>query len=201
MGIFCHQNSHNGYSKSNSTNMFQKLYRHLEEVNANLRRQELAAETSGTYEKEILEQLQVLNARIESGKIALQGALKRPSPVFPIVILVVAILAIGAIVFLDLRVSDLTRGLAVSEDKANRQVELQIESTRKGRSLYSQQQEEAAQLSRLDSIIREQNQTILELKDLNKISVHTFVRLKNRIDHTDHLIRLRQSDSGGSRAF
>ena len=137
----------------------------------------------------------------KSGKQALQGALKRPSPVFPIVILVIAFLAIGAIVFLNLKVSDLTRGLAISEDKANQQVELQIESTRKGRSLYSQQQDEAAQLSRLDSIIREQNETILELKDLNKISVHTFVRLKNRIDQTDHLIRLRQSNSGDIRAF
>lgn len=145
--------------------------------------------------------MHVLNERIEFGKQALQGALKRPSPVFPIVILVIAFLAIGAIVFLNLKVSDLTRGLAISEDKANQQVELQIESTRKGRSLYSQQQDEAAQLSRLDSIIREQNETILELKDLNKISVHTFVRLKNRIDQTDHLIRLRQSNSGDIRAF
>jgi hypothetical protein len=58
--------------------MFQKLYGHLEEVNNNLRRQELAAETSSAYEKEILKQFQELNETIASGKEALLAAIKKP---------------------------------------------------------------------------------------------------------------------------
>jgi hypothetical protein len=177
--------------------MFQKLYRHLEEINTTLRRQEAAVGTSGIYEKEILQQLHVLNETIELAKKERQ-TVKSPSPVMPVAFLVMAFIAIGAIVVLNFQISDLTRNLANAQEKAIRQIQMEQANTGDRQNQLRQQKQGAAQLTRLDSIVSQQNQAILELKDLNKISVHTYIRLKSRIDQSDHFIRLLKSDSGQS---
>lgn len=165
-------------------------------MNDNLRRQELAAGTSSTYEREILGQLSSLNETVKSAKQDLRRGEKRPSPVLPIIIVSMVGVAVGAVVFMNVQLSELTRRLIDSGKKDNHKIELQSEATRDRQELHRQQKIEAAQLATLDSIIIQENQALLELKTLNKISVRTFIRLNNRIDQTNHLIQMRETDTG-----
>lgn len=176
--------------------MFQKLYRHLEEMNDNLRRQGLAAGTSSTYEKEILEQLSSLNETVKSAKLDLRRGVKKPSSVLPIITVSMVGVAVGAVVFMNLQLSELSHRLIDRGEKDNHKIELQSEATRDRQELHRQQKIEAAQLTTLDSIIIQESQALLELKALNKISVRTFIRLNNRIDQTNHLIQMREIDTG-----
>ena len=183
----------------NQPNMFQKLYKHLEEVNSTLRRQELAAGTSSTYEKEIIKQLQHLNETIKAGQrdspLASPLAVKKRGRLIPVVIAALACVAVGAIVVLGFRLSDLTRAFVNTQEKASRQSQTQREYSLEQENLHTRQLDVTAQITRLDSIISQENQALMELKELNKASVHTFMRLRYRMDRTDHLIRSMQGDS------
>lgn len=182
--------------------MFQKLYRHLEEVNGSLeevnstlRRQETAAGNAGAYDKEILQQLQQLNENAKLAQKELKQAARKPSRAYSIVLLLMICLALGEITFLHIRLSKVSQDFATSRVSANSLYETQSQKTFALYNVPVQQNALAAQLARLDTIINQQNQSLLELKDLNRISVRTFQRLNIRIDQTEHQIKLLQSDS------
>ncbi len=175
--------------------MFQKLYRHLEDISNNLCRQELAAGTGGKYDKDILQQLETLTETIKSANLDLQGAIKTPKPGSP-VLTIIACAAIAVMVFLGFRLSALTHELVNGQERISRQGEMEIANNRYRLIPDKLQKDAVARIAGLDSIIGQQNRAILELKELNKTAVHTFTRLKYRIDRTDHVVQSLLPDSG-----
>lgn len=194
--------------------MFQKLYRHLEEANATLRRQEdvlrrqedalnrqesalsrqegalnrqegaLNANTSNT--RDIVRQLELMNDSVRANQRFLEQTPriieqnpKRVTPIVPAILFVALLVSLGIIVFLNIRLSRLTKDIASGQLK----------------EVMGRQQDLAVQLVRLDSVMSQQGQCLVQLKDLNEVSAHSFVQIKNKIDRTNRLIKLLRTDS------
>ena len=163
--------------------MFQKLYRHLEEANATLRRQENAINATNSHSEDIVRQLERMHEEGRASRRLAERTSKRLATAVPVVLLLVVVFCLGTIVILNNRLSRLTNEFSDGMRSAN-----QATSTR--------QQDVASQLTRLDSTVARQSQNLDQLKDLNMISARSFVQMKSKIDQTNRLIHSLQADSG-----
>ena len=172
--------------------MFQKLYRHLEEANATLRRQENVLQENASQAQDIVRLLEVMNENARIYQDLLRQNSKRATPAVPVILSIGLLLSFGVILFLSIRLSRLNDAIST-----NQQAISVSQQTVNGR-----QRDMAAQLTRLDSIISgqgknisEQSQHLLQLRDLNEVSARSVSQIKNKIDQTNRLVRLLRSDS------
>ena len=176
--------------------MFQKLYRHLEEANATLRRQETAINANASCSQDIVRKLEAMNEHARSSQKHLEQTSKSFTSIVPGFLVVLLLLSVGIIVYLSIGLSRLTSEMAGSRQLAQQETQVDLQKNRNILYLMNRQQEMAEQLIRLDSIISQQRQSLFQLKDLNAVSTRAFFQIKNKIDQTNRLIRLLQTDSG-----
>lgn len=173
--------------------MFQKLYKHLEEINAAARQQQASLEEINAATRE--QQASLSHSESWSGKIseqleALNGSLlairrQRSLRFLGIVNLAVAIMSITMIAILSIYSLHLSGATQKALDRA-------AESSRASRIVFTQyqnitekQQELESKVARLDTLAQRQAQAILELKKLNITAVRTFVQIRRDLETRD----------------
>ncbi|WP_431210196.1 hypothetical protein ACQ86N_29685 [Puia sp. P3] len=157
--------------------MFQRLYKHLDDISASLRQKDDSTGTANQTREKILEQLQQLNDSIRlreaeqlsaqrklTGSIALGGGL--------------VVLCIAAMIFVEVRIHpNAARGTGqplTHQTAGPTQSETPAEDPR-----YHEK------MQRLDSLVAEQSQSIKELKELNKSAIYSLRRIRKHFDDLD----------------
>jgi CHASE3 domain sensor protein len=156
--------------------MFQRLYKHLDDISASLRQKDDSTGTANQTREKILEQLQQLNDSIRlreaeqasaqrklAGSIALGGGL--------------VVLCIAALIFVEVRIHPTAAretGQPLTHQTGPSPSETPTEDPR-----YHEK------MQRLDSLVAEQSQSIKELKELNKSAIYSLRRIRKHFDDLD----------------
>lgn len=166
--------------------MFQKLYKHLEEIshntqqyqNTRLYTQELAGKISG--------QLEAINSSIRQ-QSQLRGRIQHMLLTTNILLALLGTVIVVTLVWRTLSVSAATK---VALDRSAETSRLSGIAFTRYQEMEHRFQDMQDQASRLDSLIVEQDKTIKELQKLNKVTAQAFFQLKKDMDQrqTESLI-------------
>ena len=156
--------------------MFQRLYKHLDDISASLREKDDSTGAANQTREKILQQLQLLNDSIRlreaeqlsaqrklAGYMALGGGL--------------VVLCIAAFIFGQVRIHPAAApgtGQPLSHQTSPTPSETPTEDPR-----YHEK------MQRLDSLVAEQSQSIKELKELNKSAIYSLRRIRKHFDDLD----------------
>jgi hypothetical protein len=169
--------------------MFQKLYKHLEEMSASLRQQQAGTVDAKQLAGKISEQLETVKDSVLSqnelllsqNKLSQEAYLQKKrglAPVLQVVNLFLTCVGIVVIIIFShyaFELSKITGRLVNSGAPASGQAAQAALSARQ--SCGSEEH-----FAKLDSLINEQGQAIKELKSLNTAAVRTFVRIRRHLD-------------------
>lgn len=163
--------------------MFQKIHHHLEQINANTRRQQLNSEQADHWAEKLSTQLDVLNTSVRSldthrSRRIVQGT--------GFVLAGMGLIMIGILSTYTYRLStaaDLARDRSVASLAAYGIVNNRFhEVNDKAIDLE-------ARTTRLDSLVQQQARTILELKKLNATAIRTIYYLHRELYQQNQLQR------------
>jgi hypothetical protein len=163
--------------------MFQKLYRHLEQITENTRQQQINSEQAGLWAEKLSSQMVELNNSIRSldkqrSRRNLQAA------AFFLAGMGLVVLGILATYTLHLsKAADQARDRSVASLVAYGLVNSRC------RAVNDKALNLEARTARLDSLVQDQEQTIEELKKLNASSIRTIYYLERRLNHQEELQR------------
>jgi hypothetical protein len=169
--------------------MFQKLYRHLEEINSSLRKEKVD-NTNELLADKIAEKLDTVNLTILSQNKLLQSqqeqATEKPasSGYLPAANRLIAIAGIIAIIVLSYNAFSLARA-ASTLTNARIQPQVTYQAPQQSPEVIAGATAVQQHLAKLDSLIAEQTQALKELKKLNAVAVANFSNLKKHFAHTD----------------
>jgi hypothetical protein len=163
--------------------MFQKLYRHLEQITENTRQQQINSVEAGLWAEKISTQLTELNTAIRAldrqrSRRTLQSA------GFFLAGMGLVVLGILSTYTLHLsKAADAARDQSVASLMAYGLVNSRFQTVNDKTVTLE------ARTTRLDSLVDQQTQTIDELKKLNAASIRTIFRLQRRLHRQEQIER------------
>lgn len=173
--------------------MFQKLYRLLEHIDDNTRRQSEGLHDTARVIKQLETQIAVRNQLDASGatqppaRSAESAARSAESSTGPAkmnsLYLIISCLVFIALLASCYLIFHLSHSMQKMTRQADEAAALQTYSFTRYKELNSQLTAANEEVARLDSIIRQQNQAINELKKLNETAVKTFVYIRKDLQH------------------
>jgi hypothetical protein len=179
--------------------MFQKLYKHLEEMNIHLRQQRIDINDAKQEAGKVSGQLETINNTILSQNKP-KGGMGPMLQVANLLLCCVAVVVIFFFSYYTLKLSHITRELVKREISASGQVvpsgpttvSRQISMDKLTGQMQEAMDRHALQqrhLVLLDSLITEQAHSIRELQKLNLVAVRTFSHIKRHLDLADSLAK------------
>jgi|SRR6185312_12302569 len=163
--------------------MFQKLYRHLEQITENTRQQQITAEQTALWCEKLSTQLTDLNTSIRSLD---QQRTRRSLQAAAFFLAGMGLVVLGILATYTLHLSkatDAARDRSVASLMAYGVVNSRCQAVNdKALTLESR-------TARLDSLVQDQEQTIEELKKLNAASIRTIYYLQRRISRQEEIQR------------
>ncbi|HTI10613.1 MAG TPA: hypothetical protein VL832_18720 [Puia sp.] len=182
--------------------MFQKLYKHLEEMNTHLRQQQIHIDGANQQGGKVSGQLETINNAIlvqnellaSQNMLAKEALVHRKGGLAPILQVVNLVLCCAGIVIIILfsyytfKLSHLTQALTTGQPPASRQISID-KLSRQTQEAIDQQSLQQQHLARLDSLISEQARGIQELRKLNTVAVRTFSHIKRHLELADSLAK------------
>ena len=170
--------------------MFQKLYHHLEQINANTRQQQANAEQAEHWAGKISAQLDALNTTVRS--LNDKPPRRNGAQIAGFFLAGMALALLGILSTYTFRLSTVA-GVARDRSTASLQAYGLVNSR------YNEVNDKALDLeahtTRLDSLVEQQTRTIQELKRLNTSAIHTIYFLQRKLqqqeelEHTQALVR------------
>jgi len=163
--------------------MFQKLYHHLEQINANTRRQQLNSEHADVWAEKLSTQLDVLNTSVRS--LDTQRS-RRVVTGTGFLLAGMGLVMMGILSTYTFRLStaaDLARDRSVASLAAYGIVNNRF------REVNDKAIDLEARTARLDSLVQQQSRTILELKKLNASAIRTIYYLQRELYQQDQIQR------------
>jgi hypothetical protein len=145
--------------------MFQKLYRHLEQINASTRRQETSVEHAEEWARKISDQLAELNIVVRSLE---REPPRRPARLVGIFLAGVGITVLGLLAVYTFRLSAMTNS---ARDKSTASLEAYGILNTRFSTVAGKTVSLEAGTERLDSLVRQQAQTIDLLKRMNASTI------------------------------
>lgn len=163
--------------------MFQKLYRHLEDINSSLKK-EKPDFTDEQLANRITEKLDAVNASIlEQNRVKTSRSL----PIFNSILSIAGVVVVLILSYYTFHLARVTDKLANSPIQSQPAPQLPERSA----ALISadNKKEDVLQqhLARLDSLIAEQSQSLKELKKLNAVAVANFSNLRKHFAQVDSM--------------
>ena len=163
--------------------MFQKLYHHLEQINANTQRQQLDSQKAEVWAEKLSTQLDQLNTSVRSldthrSRRAVQGT--------GFVLAGMGLVIMGILATYTFRLSnaaDLARDRSVASLAAYGIVNNRF------REVNDKAVDLEARTARLDTLVQQQARTILELKKLNVSAIRTIFYLQRELNQQDRIQR------------
>lgn len=155
--------------------MFRSLFKHLEDISANTRQQQASLSDSGRWSATISEQLQTLNQTL---------LLQQQRSIRSLRIISLTMAGFGAclIVLISIYSFNLSQSSRKAADKTIGTERTSAIALDHYRSLGDKQDRLEEQVTRLDSVVAQQAQMIVELKKLNTTAVRTFVHIRRDLD-------------------
>lgn len=157
--------------------MFQKLYRHLEEINISLREKKGEGAANALVQEKMLEQLRQLNDSIrarEGHYLSAQRAIARYAGILCGLI----IFCVTAFIFVEIRLQ-----------RAERPATARTSTCQNARPVIAGPAAEDAHyrenVQKLDSLVTEQALSIKELTKLNRIAVYSLRRIRKHYEALD----------------
>ena len=163
--------------------MFQKLYRHLEQITENTRQQQINSEHTGEWAEKISTQLAELNTSIRALHKDRSRRIVQSAGFF---LAGIGLVLLGILSIYTLRLSK-------SADEARHRSDASLVAYGLVNSRCQVINDKAlgleARTDRLDSLVQYQEQTIQELKKLNASSVRTIFYLQRRLQRQEQIER------------
>jgi hypothetical protein len=155
--------------------MFQKLYQHLEQINAHTRQQQINTGETAAWAEKISIQLENLNGSMQSLNK------QRPSRAPQIAGFVLAGMGLVLLGILSTYTFRLSRSADVARDRSVASLVAYGLVNSRCQAVNDKTLTLEARTARLDSLVQEQSQTIQELKKLNTSAIHTIFYLQRQL--------------------
>lgn len=161
--------------------MFRNLLKQLEDISANTRQQQSSLSDSGEWSAKISGQLETLNQELQKLNQPILVQQQRSLRSLRIISLTMAGFGACLIVLLFIYSFNLSQSSRKADETIgnNRAAARALDDYR---SLGNKQDRLEEQVSRLDSVVAQQAQMIVELKKLNTTAVRTFVHIRRDLD-------------------
>lgn len=163
--------------------MFQKLYRHLEQITENTRQQQINSEHAGLWAEKISSQLADLNTSIRS----LDKQRSRRNLLAAAFFL--AGMGLVLLGILSTYTFHLSKAAEVARDRSVASLVAYGLVNSRCQAVNDKALNLEAKTARLDSLVEDQEQTIDELKKLNASSIRTIYYLQRRLNRQEEIER------------
>lgn len=170
--------------------MFQKLYRHLEQINANTRQQQIDPAQTELWAEKISAQLDVLNTSVRS--LNDRPRRRNGARIAGFFLAGMALALLGILSTYTFRLSNVAD---VARDRSTASLQAYGIVNNRYNEVNDKALDLEARTARLDSLVQDQNKTIQELKKLNTSAIHTIFFLQRKLqqqvelEHTQALVR------------
>jgi len=166
--------------------MFQKLYKHLEDINLNTREQlQVTLEGKETTER-LSDQVEAVHRSLAQALAAQQAGSsvedtfsRSRSKLITITVSALAVIILGGLAYFTFQLAKASRYA----------IDHSVESSKSVTAAFARYSEaiqrvalDEEKIVRLDSLISQQSRSISELKKLNATSVRTFIRIRNYLE-------------------
>lgn len=153
--------------------MFQKLYRHLEELNTTVKKQEEHQSISEQWGAKMSEQLEGIRKALQQKP--------QPTPWRPVAaigaMLTAAVVTVLILLFISMKNIGGNARAALDRSADNGQASLILFTQLK--ASHERTKDLETEVAHLDSLVQLQSQTIIELKKLNETTVRSFLYIRN----------------------
>lgn len=156
--------------------MFQKLYKHLEEISRNTERDSAQSLINEQWKERIYEQLESIKGSMQSQKKYLVPRSLLVSTVL------ISCLAFVLVIVVTWRSVQLSSAAGMSLHRSTETARQTGIAFRNFQTLQLEHINLEEKTARLDSLVQQQSQTIRELKKLNEVAIRSLIRMKKTID-------------------
>ena len=156
--------------------MFQKLYRHLEELNTTVKRQEEHHSNSGQWSAKISGQLEEIKHTVQQEQQKPKSTAWRPVLAIATV-LTASVICVLILVIISMKNIGGNTQAALDRSADNKQASLILFTQLK--AAHERTKELETEVAHLDTLVQLQSRTIVELKKLNETTVRSFLHIRN----------------------
>jgi len=163
--------------------MFQKLYKHLEDINFNTREQLQATQEGKETTERLSDQVEAVHRSLaqalaaQQARSSVEGTSGRSrGKLITITLSVLAIIILVGLAYSTFQLAEASRYAIDHSVESSKSVTVAFSRYREAMQRIALDEET---IVRLDSLISQQSRSIRELKKLNETSVRTFIRIRN----------------------
>jgi len=166
--------------------MFQKLYKHLEDINFNTREQLQATQEGKQTTERLSDQIEAFHRSLAEALAAQQARSSvegtsghSKGKLITITLSVLAVIILVGLSYFTFQLAKASRYAIDHSGESSKSVTVAF-------SRYNEAVQRVAldeeKIARLDSLISQQSRSIKELKKLNETAVRTFIRIRNDLE-------------------